>query len=121
MSAGYISISDTLTPKLERMGRSLDGIIQQGLRYQESNVQDYMRQNAPWTDRTANARGGLFAKYAKTADNEHSIVIYHTMPYGIWLEVRWNGKYAIINPTLQAEGPRVVQFMDKIFQKLADA
>jgi hypothetical protein len=78
--------------------------------------QSYMRTNAPWTDRTSNARNGLFGK-AVTKDDEYAIVYYHTMPYGIWLEVRFNGKYAIILPTLQQFGPRAMSLLSKILTR----
>jgi hypothetical protein len=30
----------------------------------------------------------------------HELILLHSMPYGIWLEVRWSGRYAIIGPTM---------------------
>lgn len=78
------------------------------------NVQDAARTNASWTDRTGNARQGLFAKAQSGQRGGHSIVLYHTMPYGIWLEVRWAGKYAIIAPTIQSEGRRIMSNVNKL-------
>jgi len=34
-------------------------------------------------------------------------VVYHTMPYGLWLEVRWSGRYAIIGPTMLHIAPQL--------------
>lgn len=85
--------------------------------YQETKVQDHMRSNAPWTDRTANARQGLFAKAFQDGLN-HGIVCYHTMPYGIWLEVKNNGQYAIIVPTIQVKGREVMAQMNRLLDKM---
>lgn len=120
---------DKLTPGVNALPAKLDMAIGALMRYQATNVQDYMRTNASWNDRTGNARNGLFARYSGNGGlgsaaqaavgaafgsgmggggSTHAIDIYHTVPYGIWLEVRWGGKYRIIVPTLQTEGPRVM-------------
>lgn len=70
-------------------------------------VEAYAKDNAPWEDRTGNARAGL------TAEVRHRLAYYyldlfHTEPYGIWLEVRWDGRFAIIIPTLEHFGPIVM-------------
>lgn len=70
--------------------------------------QNYMRTNAPWTDRTGNARQGLFGRAFKNGKNGYVIVFYGTVSYQIWLEVANSGRYKIIEPTLQVMGPRVM-------------
>jgi hypothetical protein len=74
-------------------------------KYVAPQIQSDMRANAPWTDQTGNARGGLFA-VTQVGTNEVAIVLYHSVPYGIWLELRWSGKYAIITPSLAKWGPK---------------
>jgi hypothetical protein len=70
-------------------------------------VQEYAQENAPWSDRTGAARDGLTAEYVEEGSN-HVIVLYHTVDYGIWLEVRNSGEYAIILPTIEHMGPVVM-------------
>jgi hypothetical protein len=62
-----------------------------------------MRQNASWTDRTGNARSGLFSEANMVGEDVIEIVFSHghTIDYGIHLETGNAGKYAIIVPTLQ--------------------
>jgi hypothetical protein len=36
------------------------------------------------------------------------IVLSHGVPYGIWLEVRFSGKYAIVTPAIPYWGPKVM-------------
>lgn len=99
-------------------------VVQNGIRimmqYQRAKVQDYMRLNAPWTDRTGNARQGLFARDEST-DSVYAIDIYHTVPYGIWLEVANGGKYQIIEPTMTEEGRRIMASMDKLMSGFVKA
>lgn len=68
-----------------------------------------MRDNAPWTDRTGNARNGLKAEHQKQEMRWHQLTLSHSVPYGIWLEVRWSGRYAILNPTLEKIGPELMR------------
>jgi hypothetical protein len=70
--------------------------------------QNYMRTNATWTDRTGNARQGLFGRAYRKGVSGYVIVYYGTVPYQIWLEIANSGKYKIIQPTLQIMGPRVM-------------
>jgi hypothetical protein len=80
-------------------------------------VESHMKNNAPWTDRTGNARNGLAAR-AYEAGDEVGIVLYHQVSYGIWLEVRWSGRYAIINPTIDEMGPRVMQQFNNLLERI---
>ena len=70
----------------------------------------YMKQNAPWTDRTGNARSGLKSE-VEVKTNHVTVYLYHTMPYGPWLEIRWSGKYQIINPTIEVMAPQLMQLV----------
>jgi len=59
-----------------------------------------MRSTAPWTDRTGNARRGLFGRVVRIAAGA-VLILGHSVSYGIYLERRWAGRYAIVTPTLQ--------------------
>ena len=49
-------------------------------------IQEYAQANAPWTDRTGDARQRL--KYnSEINDNGLTISIFHQMEYGIYLEL----------------------------------
>jgi hypothetical protein len=70
-------------------------------------VENYAKEHAPWEDQTGDAREGLVAKgyYRFTS---YTIVLAHTVDYGVWLEIRWGGKYAIIMPTLEHMGDELM-------------
>lgn len=116
-SSGIHIYYDSLTPSLAGFPAKLEAAIGAVMEYQSANVQDYARSNAPWTDRTSNARNGLFAK-AYRNERAHGIVLYHTMPYGVWLELRWGGKYRIIVPTIQTQGKLVMRMLNQVIRRI---
>lgn len=91
---------DTLTPSLKALLPKVDAAVDLVFDRYEAEAESYARLNASWTDRTGNARQGLFAEHQPEHMVVHRLVVYGTMPYTFWLEVRWSGKYAIIGPTL---------------------
>lgn len=74
------------------------------------DVLEYAKANAPWEDRTGDARRGLDVAVDGDGDSIF-LQLYHTVDYGLWLEVIQGGSYAIIMPTLQ----------DYAMQQLANA
>lgn len=85
--------------------------------FEAPRTESYMKTNATWIDRTGNARSGLTARpYANVA--AFGIRISHGVPYGVWLEVRFGGRYSIINTTLQARGPEVMATASALFGRL---
>lgn len=79
-------------------------------------VENYMKNNAPWTDRTSNARNGLAAR-AYSDGSDVGIILYHQVPYGIWLEVKYGGRDAIIQPTIDAMGPEVMSRFNRLLER----
>ena len=73
----------------------------------KNSVESYAKANAPWTDRTGMAREGLTAEVTSSG-NEVILELYHTVDYGLWLEVIQNGEFAIIDPTLQHYAPLIL-------------
>jgi hypothetical protein len=98
---------DTLSPRLAVFNVVVEQAIQQVIEHYAEEVQDYAQENAPWEDRTGAARDGLTAEYQESG-NTMAIVLYHTVDYGIWLEIRNSGEYAIIIPTIEHMGPRIM-------------
>jgi len=86
----------------------LDGAFNQLTAFFTPRVEAYARENAPWTDQTGNARSGLHAVPFHEPLIAHGVILSHSVPYGIWLEVRFDGKYAIIVPTIKAMGKELM-------------
>lgn len=77
----------------------------------------YMKENAPWTDRTTAARNGLFT-VPRSTDTKHEITFSHTVPYGIWLEIANSGKYEIIMPSVRHIGNLYMQRLRGLLGKM---
>jgi hypothetical protein len=86
--------------------------------YIATQAQNEMRQNAPWTDRTGNARNGLFSIAEQAAID--TVMIYfshgHSIHYGIYLETMRGGAYAIIMPTMQRIYPQLEKMLKGLFR-----
>jgi hypothetical protein len=78
-------------------------------------AQDYARQNAPWIDRTSNARQGLFSQVEQQGDTVY-IHLAHSVDYGKWLELANAGKYAIIMQSLREIIPDLREDLEVIFK-----
>lgn len=72
----------------------------------------YMKDNAIWTDHPGehrDARDNLQGQVVWTGKDNCTIMLGHggNVHYGIWLEVRWGGRYAIVRPTLEQYAPLI--------------
>lgn len=96
-------------------GNDAKSAIRDGLDYFAPQIESDAKQNAPWTDRSGNARSGLFT-HVETEEGSGRLYLSGRMYYQIFLERRWAGRYAIIMPTLQAWEGRVMAFFRRVFR-----
>lgn len=80
-------------------------------------LQQYAQEHARWTDRTGHARQRLNCKATKTATG-YKLTLAHGVNYGIWLELRYNKKYAIINDTIRHEGKTILRSFERLLDNL---
>lgn len=77
------------------------------------------KSSAPWTDRTGNARSGLFGT-AERDVAQKMVVLYLShgpdIEYGVNLELNRGGRYAIIMRTIEAHLPELKADLDGIFR-----
>jgi hypothetical protein len=85
--------------------------------YQAPKSEARMRVTAPWTDRTTNARSGLFAK-PRHARTLHELFLSHGVSYGIYLENRFSGRYATVRPEIPRAGEDLMRIISKLFKTL---
>ncbi len=127
---------DILIRGIEKYGHRALVAVQAVANYWGQMVQDEARTNAPWEDRTGNARGGLFFAVdgfdlgtligEVTPDANHYmdeveiesgskdtliITLGHTVYYGKFLELSNGGKYAIIMSTIETNLPALEQML----------
>lgn len=108
----------TLDRQLGQLAPRVDAYVGAVMDYSAQICVSYMKQNAPWTDRTGNARSGLRAEVIREPLRRYAISLFHSVKYGIWLEIRWGGKYSIILPTIRVQGPDVMRRLSKLFAKI---
>lgn len=103
-----------LSENLQSMGHDLQTNTRAMAEKLAADMLEYAKQNAPWEDRTeeerarandppAGARESLQSAVVVDDADHFTIFIGHgeQIYYGIWLEVRWGGRYAIILPTVE--------------------
>jgi len=105
---------ETVTANMGKYGEQAKGAIANVFDYWIPQIERHAKTSAPWTDRTANARSGLYA-WKDTKDGKLRLYLSQTVYYGLWLEVRFAGKYAVIEPTLSLYQRRVMRMIQKIF------
>jgi hypothetical protein len=76
-----------------------------------------MKSNAPWTDQTGNARAtlGAFGLHSKDFSEIH---LHGGVPYQIWLEIRWGGRYAVISKAVKYMGLALMNRLRGIVRRL---
>lgn len=116
-NSGLLIDSRQLLDGLKTMNGKLNRAVGATMEYHAPGAESHAKNNAPWTDQTSNARNGLSAR-AYHDGSVHGIVVFHQVPYGIWLEVKQEGRFAIIMPTVLAYGPRVMQTLTNILGRL---
>ena len=102
---------------IEKLDAKLDEAVNAVMHYHAASGVGYMKQNAPWTDRTGAARSGLFT-IPEHAPGRHTIIFAHSVPYGIWLEVKNSGRYEIIMPSVRKIGHDVMASLNHVMRKL---
>jgi len=118
LKAKYVEVSNPIPTRMRTLRFGLPKAIQYVGEYNANEGQNFMRANAPWTDRTGNARQGLFARYFRTGDFSFVIVLWHSVPYGIWLELAHDRKYKIIEPAWRRTGQQVMSDLNRVMGKI---
>lgn len=127
MARAHIELNTSqLIRNLAEYDRDVDRNIDLMLEYYATVGEAAMKSNAPWTDRTGAARTGLHtttSKRGRGADgrftsggNERSITFSHTVPYGIWLEIKFSGRDAVIMPTILQVGPMLMAALSRVIR-----
>jgi hypothetical protein len=105
-----VIISDTISPHLAVFDEQIMGVVEKIFQYFESVSETEMKTGARWTDRTGVARSGLVSTSDRSG-NEFTLHFASMASYGIWLEIRWSGKYAIVGPVMSQIGPRLAEMI----------
>ena len=108
----------TLSPGLDKMGVKIGALILMYMSTKAVELEAKMKQNRPWTDRTGMAKATLNTKVSQPNKDTFRITLAHGVEYGIELELKHGKNYAIIQPTIDQEGPRLITDMRNILTKI---
>lgn len=108
-----------LAQAVERYGDRVLTAVAAVAQFAATQMQNDAKANAGWTDRTGNARTGLFG--TSEADfARHVVTIYlshgATIDYGLWLELANSGTYAVIMRTMEAHYGDLMSMLNEIFR-----
>lgn len=117
--SGFTMISNPIPERLAALRAGLPAVITKAVEFNANDGQNFMRDNAPWTDRTGNARQGLFGRSFKRGQWGWTIVLFHSVPYGIWLEIAMDRKYKIVEPAWRRTGQQVMADLNHIMRAVA--
>lgn len=141
MTFQWITPPSVLSRNIQDYGKRALVAVQAAATYWGQAAQNAARQSAPWTDRTGNARGGLFfavdgfglAPVIGTATPEAMsllsdvavesgdaqtliVTLGHTVYYGKFLELAHGGSYAIVMSTIEANLPQLERMLVELFR-----
>lgn len=91
--------------RLRKIPAEVDAGALVAVRTMSADMQAYAQANAPWTNRTGDARRtlrGYYGAYGSKGGKAYYAALRHGVPYGIWLEVRFSGRWGIVWRTLEA-------------------
>ena len=114
MSAGFEGFDEMIRRVEEYERRVLSAVTQVG-QYFEAVFESYAKENAAWQDQTGNARQTLHAFIEELSGETVRLYLSHGVEYGIHLETRFAGRYAIIWPTIQRHLEAIRQMLQGIF------
>jgi len=95
---------------LDRLDDQMKDAVKRIFQYFAQVAENEMKVGARWTDRTGVARAGLVAE-ASDDGRSFTLTLASMASYGIWLEVRWSGKYAIVGPVMESTGHQLAKMI----------
>ena len=107
-----------LAVAIERYGDRVLTAVAGIAQYVATQMQNQAQADAPWTDRTGNARTGIFGtSEADFAARVVTIYLSHsaTLTYPLFLEIGNSGKYAVIMRTMESHYEPLMQMLREIF------
>lgn len=130
-----------LAREIDRYGQRVLVAVHAIAAYVGQQMQDQARANAPWQDRTGNARSGLFfavdgfglnpvvGRVSGSAPGQNTdmvsvsgdkdrlvIALGHTVYYGKFLELSNGGRYAIVMSTIEANIGRLEHMLRNLLR-----
>jgi len=100
---------------LNRFANDVQGVLVRIAERWAPVVEAYAKDNRNWTDRTGNARAGLHTLVEEMANQTVVLWLSHGVDYGLYLELAFAERYAIIEPTLQQHYNPIMRMLREVF------
>lgn len=109
--------AEQVVQNMAKFENKFDAALYQFANNGAQKMEAYAKQNRPWTDRTGRARQSLKGSAYK-ANKGYRLEIAHGVSYGIYLEYKYNRKYAILWPTVNTVGRnQIMPAFDKFIER----
>lgn len=103
-----------LADRVNQFGLALDRSLWEFAARLARDKETQMRQQAPWTDRTGAARRSLSGVAERSAPGRVRVVLGHGVEYGMYLEKKNAGRFAIVDPTIRQTGPEWLAYLRSV-------
>lgn len=114
----WVKPPEILAVAVERYGQRLWTRLAAELQhFASTELEPAAKESAPWTDRTGNARSGLFAtSEVNAAARVATVFLNHGLivDYGVYLELAHGAKHAVIMPTILAKSEIVMERLRRL-------
>lgn len=117
-----MSYSNQFSMNLLKLTKNIKAFSKKGkqmafeqMQKEAKDLEKYMKANAPWQDRTGDARENLNAKVEQKGQ-KITIILSNPMYYGYYLEQRMGKRFAIIDPTIKAKSGEVMESLRGLFK-----
>ncbi len=107
--SGSINLGGNLLPRMNAWQKNFDvGLNMYCNTVAKNPLEEDAKNNAPWTDRTGQARQRLTAYVTKIQPGVYEITLAHGVSYGIWLELAHEKRFATIMPTINKDQKEIM-------------
>lgn len=86
------------------------------LQTQARLIEDQMKREAPWQNRTGEARRKLSAT-VEVDGQRVNLYLSHGAAHGVFLELSNGGRYAIVGPTTMKSGPALMRSLQGLMER----
>jgi hypothetical protein len=104
-------VKDEISESLRRLDSKSKTIAQEAVSACLAEAEKDAKRNAPWTDRTGNARRSITGTRAVVEGHEAYGYLYIGVYYGVFLELCNQGRFRIIFPTLEIAATKLPQWV----------
>lgn len=107
-----------LNKNMDKMPDKLMAAVFMYASTQSEVLESYMKDKRPWRDRTGEAKRRLKSSVTRPNQYRVRIILSQGVDYGIWLELANEKKYAIIQPTLKLQAPKVIEGLNNMLNEI---